>query len=217
MDSEGDDEDEDENDVAAEQGGVGVSRVFVKRVEIQELFERLDRIEKELEGEEEAVVEEEIQVVAKAIVGNALDNAMAELSGAAEQPDTSVIAPASDVMREYAYSLLLSPEPSTIGVEETPTPVKIMMEEDSVTVASPRGKSPLGKGVDCILCEGSPTKEAAGHVTQETAVAQETTAATVESYVVLAIGMIKLNKVELGVVACFGLFVAFTLVGWASN
>ena len=74
------------------------------------------------------------------------------------------LAPPSSEMRSYAYSLMVSPppraiSPSPMGLpKSTPTPVKLVMDSDSVLTGSPVDQStaqtsPLGKGVDRILVE----------------------------------------------------------------
>ncbi len=110
------------------------------------IFARLERIEKELDAENDAAT------VAEAIV----DNAISSVLESSEQK-TSEIAPPSSEMREYAYSLLQSPPPSTISpspmtLPATPSPVKVSTPSSNVNFASPYSPT-----VDAILREGSPS------------------------------------------------------------
>ncbi|GMH75258.1 hypothetical protein TrLO_g4377 [Triparma laevis f. longispina] len=119
----------------------------------QAIFDRLDRIEKELDAESD----------------NDGEGSSSEVAST-PKPDLSKfivpIAPPSAEMREYAYKLMMSPEAAPAPkrsplklVQNTPTPIKLAMDADCVNIgsASPsKSTSPLGAGVDKILAEGLP-------------------------------------------------------------
>ena len=124
------------------------------------VFEKLEKVEKALESD--GVADGLAQKLAESEMdGN--DNDNNNSNPASSDADVMLLAPPSAEMREYAYSLMASPEPSSLGLLEhigigsqgTPTPIKALMDDDNVLTASPQCSggqtSPLGKGVDKIL------------------------------------------------------------------
>ncbi|GMI02126.1 hypothetical protein TrVE_jg2510 [Triparma verrucosa] len=128
------------------------SRPDFNEVSTNSIFDRLDRIEKELSADSD-------------------DESPSAISAAAPADDIErfvvPLAPPSAEMREYAYKLLTSPSPPKLSKpsplkisQATPTPVKLAMDCDDVNLGSPtESTSPLGEGVDRILAEGLTQKE----------------------------------------------------------
>ena len=106
-------------------------------------------------------------MVARAIVENAIETSSTATAAPPSSTHMPLVPPSSE-MRSYAYSLMASPSPTAISPspmglpQSTPTPVKLTMDADSVLTGSPvedAATSPLTKGVDNILIEGTSEKE----------------------------------------------------------
>ena len=146
---------------------------------IQQIFDRLDRIERELDTEAENEDDHDDSSSTPSML-----TADRNLTSADVTKYVVPIAPPSTEMREYAFRLMMSPKvPASLArasdSKSTPTPVKIgkdcqalplaphihhsnpcnvnskAMDSDTVLTSSlPASTSPLGAGVDKILVEG---------------------------------------------------------------